>query len=224
VSSSARDAVLARVRESLARGRAELARRGVPEPELPGLEVPAEALGAPTGLATQAARVEFFVAKLESVGGRVRRCSNERDAVAALRSITGEAQRFAVSDDPLVMRLADTAFGPRDGRVDADAPREDLLACEFGITSAQHGIAETGTLVLASGAERNRLISLVPDVHVAVLRAERILPDLRAALAAVKDDPAVTFITGPSRTGDIELTLVVGVHGPKELFVLLLDS
>lgn len=220
---SAREDVLARVRAALDRGRAELSRRGVPAPALPAADDPAQALGAPAGLDTHAARVERFVERVRSVGGRVRACRDEREAAAALRGIVGEAKRFAVSDDPLARRLADAALGPRGGRFGPDAARADLLACEVGITGAQHAIAETGTLVLASRVERHRLISLVPAVHVAVLTADRILPDLRAALEASRGDPAVTFVTGPSRTGDIELTLVVGVHGPRELHVVLLD-
>jgi len=222
--SGARDEILARVRDALSRGRAELARRGVSAPELPSLDASPESLGAPGGLDTQAARVARFVERVEAVGGRVRRAKSEKEAAAALRSIAGEARFFAVSDAPLAVRLADTAFGPRGGRVPYDGSRDELMACRFGVTCAQHAIAETGTLVLRSRDERHRLISLVPDVHIAILRAEDVLPDLRAALLAVKDDPAATFITGPSRTGDIELTLVVGVHGPKELHVILIDA
>lgn len=101
----------------------------------------------------------------------------------------------------------------------------DLFTVEVGITQAQAGIAETGTLVLDSAVERNRLVSLVPPVHIAILHASRIYATLADTLAALQSSaelsPAITFITGPSRTADIELTLAIGVHGPQELHVII---
>ena len=97
-----------------------------------------------------------------------------------------------------------------------------------GITTAQAAIAETGTLVLDSSRERNRLVSLVPPVHIAIVDASSIFQTLAEALAFIHQDgnisPAVTFITGPSRTADIELTLAIGVHGPQELYVIVNDG
>ena len=108
---------------------------------------------------------------------------------------------------------------------DANGSREDLFKSEVGITGAQAGIAETGTLVLDSSVERNRLVSLVPPIHIAILDASRIFQTLGETLAALHSgeevSPAITFITGPSRTADIELTLAIGVHGPQELYVII---
>ena len=106
--------------------------------------------------------------------------------------------------------------------------RQRLLECDLGFTGAQFGVAETGTLVLLSSEERHRVASLVPPVHVALLEARDILPALGDALEAARRAQGglphvVTLITGPSRTGDIELTIVVGVHGPKELHVIVVD-
>ena len=102
---------------------------------------------------------------------------------------------------------------------------QDLFKLEVGITQAQAGIAETGTLVLDSSVERNRLVSLVPPVHIAILDASRIYMTLGETLSALQSgaevSPAITFITGPSRTADIELTLAIGVHGPQELYVIV---
>jgi L-lactate dehydrogenase complex protein LldG len=94
-------------------------------------------------------------------------------------------------------------------------------------------IAETGTLALSARPGQMRGVSLVPPVHVAVARAEQIVATLadyllrlRAADADVQQSlsSCVSFITGPSRTGDIELTLTVGVHGPGELHLVILDE
>jgi L-lactate dehydrogenase complex protein LldG len=100
-----------------------------------------------------------------------------------------------------------------------------------GITGADYALADTGTLVLLAGERRARSVSLVPPVHVAILKPRQIvsglndlIPFLNGAAQAGRDfTSAVTFITGPSRTADIELTLVIGVHGPQELHVILLD-
>ncbi|MCL4303824.1 MAG: LUD domain-containing protein [Anaerolineae bacterium] len=94
-----------------------------------------------------------------------------------------------------------------------------------GLTGAQGGLADTGTLALVSGPGRGRLASLLPPVHIALLPAQKLYPSLPAFLAA---NPGITaegsnfvLITGPSRTADIELTLSMGVHGPKEIHVII---
>jgi L-lactate utilization protein LutC len=103
--------------------------------------------------------------------------------------------------------------------------RGPLFNAQAGLTSAQLAIAESGTLGLDSSVERHRLASLVPPVHIALLFARDIRRGMGEALASFADSPppTLTFITGPSRTADIELELVVGVHGPRELHVLLVD-
>ena len=111
-----------------------------------------------------------------------------------------------------------------------DAPNQsELFDCDMGITTAQWAIAETGTLVLESERERHRLASLVPPVHVAIVEAGRIRRTMAEALELIKNadvglSRTVTFITGPSRTSDIELTLAIGVHGPGELHVIVIDE
>ena len=105
--------------------------------------------------------------------------------------------------------------------------RSDIFRFDLGITTAQAAIAETGTLVLDSTQERHRLVSLVPPVHIAIVDASKIFETLNEAVAFIHKNeisPAVTFITGPSRTADIELTLTVGVHGPQELYVIINGS
>lgn len=198
---------------------------------------------ASVGLAPQPARAtipmaeryEAFRARLESVGGRVRRVADLAAAREALRAILRDsgARRLFASDAELVRRLVRglpdefELVGPLD-------PRARLLEAEVGLSTAQWGLAETGTLVLESARENHRQASLLPPVHVALLPAEALLGTLGEGLAAVHGGatgstgrPAsrtITFVTGPSRTADIELTLVVGVHGPGALHVLVLDS
>jgi L-lactate utilization protein LutC len=96
------------------------------------------------------------------------------------------------------------------------------------VLPAQWAIAETGTLVLETKSERHRLVSLVPAMHIAILAAGRILRTMSEALEAVSTtgelSRTVTFITGPSRTSDIELTLAIGVHGPARLHVIVIED
>jgi L-lactate dehydrogenase complex protein LldG len=94
---------------------------------------------------------------------------------------------------------------------------------EAGVSEALYGLADTGSVVLAASPEEPRARSLLPFVHVSLLREERILPGLEELFEAVGDElpSALAIVTGPSRSADIEQTLVVGVHGPGEVHVVL---
>jgi len=157
----------------------------------------------------------LFKESLESVAGH---CVVTTDWTDVVRQIIAElrVERVAVSDAP---ELA--AFG-------SIPSRSELFDFEVGITRAQAAIAETGTIVLDSSCERNRLVSVVPPVHIAIVAASRIYATLAEVLARLQSggevSPAITFITGPSRTADIELTLTIGVHGPQELYVIIDES
>jgi L-lactate dehydrogenase complex protein LldG len=148
--------------------------------------------------------VQLFRQNLEAVDGHCIIVQDQSEVDEAVKRIT-QGKRIVTSNEAL--------------------PAKDLFDFDVGITFAQAGIAETGTLVLDSSVERNRLVSLVPPVHIAVLNATQIYETLGETLAALQNgnevSPAITFITGPSRTADIELTLTVGVHGPQELYVIV---
>ncbi len=107
--------------------------------------------------------------------------------------------------------------------------RQHLAGIDIGLTMAEFGLAETGTLVLDSSQEDIRLATMISEIHVAVLFTSNILLDayeLRERLSArFKSAPNYTaFITGPSRTADIERALTLGVHGPLQLHVVLIDD
>jgi L-lactate dehydrogenase complex protein LldG len=101
---------------------------------------------------------------------------------------------------------------------------EAQASLRAGITGALAGIAETGTLVIPGGEGQPLSASLLPEIHIAVLRASDLLPSLEAALQIpeVTNSPGTVLVCGPSRTADIEMTLTIGVHGPGELHVFLL--
>jgi len=99
----------------------------------------------------------------------------------------------------------------------------------LGITGAYCAIAETGTLVVVSGAATPTATALLPDTHVAVLRASHIVAGMEEAFALLRAERsslprAVNLISGPSRTGDIEQTIVLGAHGPFRVHILVIDA
>lgn len=172
--------------------------------------------------------IDLFRGALESVNGNCSTVADETAAAARLEQLIelNQLQRLAVSDSPMVGRLMREIDGH--GEVLWNAEPEALFECDAGITSAQWAIAETGTLVLESKSERSRLVSLIPPMHIAIVDAGRIRRTMSEALEAVGKaeelSRTVTFITGPSRTSDIELTLAIGVHGPGKLHVIVVAN
>ena len=108
--------------------------------------------------------------------------------------------------------------------VSPNADKHEMALCDLGITEADYLLPETGTLVLHSSALKPRGVSLLPRVHLAIVRPEMLRADMHQVFAEAKDDHYLVFITGPSRTADIELTVTLGVHGPKNLYVWMLGE
>ncbi len=157
--------------------------------------------------------VGHFVARLERVRGRA---FDDVRALAAWLSEQGARRGYA---DPTLLPLLRPAF---DSFVLDDAlDRERIDDAEFGITRAAGGIAETGTLIITDGGTSRRLGALAPWVHVAVLERSRLHRTVHDAVLALGDDPNVIWVTGPSKTADVEGILIEGVHGPGEQVVLL---
>lgn len=146
------------------------------------------------------------------------------DCHAAMREIAARAPKdspLAVSPQPLTAGLdwAGAGFATRVGAW------PDLPA---GVSMADAGVAETGSVLFFSGANAPVLANFLPDIHFALVRRSTILPGLNDALELAKRSAmpsTVNFITGPSRSGDIEQTLELGAHGPRQLVILvLMDS
>jgi L-lactate dehydrogenase complex protein LldG len=174
--------------------------------------------------------LEGFRASLEAVGAHCMVVDDQAAAATTVKRILEQtrAQQIAISDSPLVSSVIGQIESGVVTLQNADASA--LFDCDVGITGAQWAIAETGTLVLESDRERHRLTSLVPAVHIALIEANRIRQTLGEVLKAISEQEpdalsrTVTFITGPSRTSDIELTLAIGVHGPAELHVIVIED
>jgi L-lactate dehydrogenase complex protein LldG len=106
--------------------------------------------------------------------------------------------------------------------------KDRLFTIDAGITSTAGAIADPGALILWPSEKEPRLMSLVPSIHIAVLQADKIYSSFLEVMQkenwAAKMPTNVVLISGPSKTADIEMTLAFGVHGPKELIVLILES
>ena len=178
--------------------------------------------------------VEMFMERLTEAEGVAHRVSGLDEArVRAVELARRYDAKTFMSWDGL--GTLDAALAAADlRRVDGTVPADDRLSqqsgysdLDLGITGAEAGFAESGTVVLRSGPGRPRMASLIPLVHVALLR----VGDLHRSLShwaethatGIADAANVVFITGPSKTGDIEQHINVGVHGPRYVHIILLD-
>jgi L-lactate dehydrogenase complex protein LldG len=117
------------------------------------------------------------------------------------------------------------------GTASPEASRQAFFEADVGITGVAYLVAETGSLALLARPGEPRSVSLLPPVHIAVAERAQVVPDLFDLFAGLdrQEESAglpssVVLVTGPSKTGDIELRLVTGVHGPGEVHVVLVDA
>lgn len=184
-----------------------------------------------------AALVERFRRELEALTGKIYGPLSPDEALAQLIDVAGQYSPKAVitwddADLPLpnvAAQLQAAGFVVEQIAAEADSPqrRDELEKIPVGITGAVAGLADTGSVIVDSGAGRARGASLLPPVHVALLPVASLFPDLPTWMAhqggtMLADIANLTIISGPSKTADIELNLVLGVHGPGEVHVILL--
>ncbi len=212
----AKDDLLRRVRTAL-HGRRCTAPAGVSIPVHAGAGSPAE-------------RIDLFRSRFEDLGGTFVSGPSAESAGRLLREALredGVTVLLVPEDDPAARSLADALapLGPY-RIVPSDEIRQVTPPASAGIQSAEYAIAETGTLVQTSGAGKTLLPGLITDVHVALLRPAAFIDRMEECLAALANNPPrnISFITGPSRTSDIERTLTVGVHGPEKVIAVLLPG
>jgi L-lactate dehydrogenase complex protein LldG len=164
--------------------------------------------------------VKTFLSAVESVAGKAYHASSREDARAYVERLS-EGKTTIVSRSRYLAEcgLEATAY---------NSPRELRELCanaDLGVTSADYALADTGTLVTIASPEEARMISLLPPVHLAIVPRERILSGLDEFFSIVplpaNRSSSVVFITGGSRTADIEMILVRGVHGPGEIHVVV---
>ena len=172
-------------------------------------------------------RIRLFQERLEVLGGKVHRAGTYADAGRVVSELIGGSA--AVASNAAALRAAGvTALaGVSSGYSDEPSLRAACASAPFGITGADYGLAETGSIVTIAANEA-RLVSLLPPVHIALLNKNRLLTGLDE-FYAMHPQPAVAsastvFITGPSRSADIEMILVRGVHGPRVIHVIVIDE
>jgi L-lactate utilization protein LutC len=178
-----------------------------------------------------------FCDQCTAAGGNVHRVTSTEAAIACvLNLVQAKAARLALLSHDSVLEelgLAERLHGLgiqvwQPGEPDTGDAHEPMFAADIGITGVDYLIAETGSVIVAARPNHPRSLSLLPPLHIAVARSEQIVPDLFDLLDSnmFGDPPALpsclTLITGPSKTGDIELRLVTGVHGPGEVHVVLI--
>ena len=193
---SAREEILARVRAATA-GAAS-----VPAP-------PPVRAGDPASGATL---LDLFAERVADYRAVVERCTPDELPARLAAAIEG---RVAVVPEGLGVEVPGAI-------VDTGLTALELDEVDAVVTEATVGVAETGTIVLEHGAgQGRRALTLVPDLHVCVVRTDQVVPDVPDAVALLDPVRPQTWISGPSATSDIELDRVEGVHGPRSLHVIL---
>ena len=167
----------------------------------------------------------------EAVSTSVHLLHDVEHAARTLNELASERKvaKLAVSHDPLARAISAQAIGAHDV-VAPDADKAEIEQSDMGLSGARMAIAEHGTFVLVPDDDGCRLVSLLPPQHVIAISKDQILGTLAEALqqlvATGSDSPPanVTFVSGPSRTADIEQNLVTGIHGPAQLDIFLIDD
>jgi len=171
------------------------------------------------------ARMASMQERLEALGGVVCRTTDARGVVGS--RIAGKSA--VASNAPFLAECGITSLpGVRSGITNREELRGLCATCDFGITSADYALADTGTLVMLASPHEARLVSLLPPAHIAVVPRARILTGLDELFSVLprpaEQTSSMVLITGPSRTADIEQILVRGVHGPGEIHVIVVSD
>ncbi|MFO1061884.1 MAG: lactate utilization protein [Dongiaceae bacterium] len=229
--SGSRDAIFGALRRQLKRDAPSAEEQAAMEARL---AAPAPNLIPKRGQLDRRARIDLFVAMAEEAACTVVRVARREDLPGAVAAyLAGENLPAAIrlapdaaitglpwkAPPPVGRPMIEISQGPTDGH--------DLAS----LTPAFAGIAETGTLMLVSGPESPTTLNLLPDHHLVLLTADQVVGSmeegwsrLRARYGAGGMPRTVNFITGPSRSGDIEQKIQMGAHGPRKLHILLLDG
>ena len=205
--------------ETLEKTRKAVGRTAPPAPQAPPPRIHVPEVDADTRLCR-------FLRAFQKLSGKPYVAATPEDARAYIEGVLAGRDAVA-SNAPLLRECGITDIASvRSGFAGGAALRAACAQAGCGITSADYVLADTGSLVLFASAEEARMVSLLPPVHIAVFRRERILTGLDEFFSLVpmpaERSSSTVFITGPSRTADIEQILVRGVHGPGEVHAIVL--
>ncbi len=165
-----------------------------------------------------------FAEQFSKLQGRFVFCINQQELAFQLSSLVKK------QDWNKVFCLEDKLIEPVAGSISDRIVKTGLAACDVSITGCECLIARTGSIVLSAAQPGGRTTSVYAPVHICIAFTNQLVYDLKDGLQLVKDKygnnlpSLISFATGPSRTADIEKTLVVGVHGPKEVYLFLVES
>lgn len=165
-----------------------------------------------------------FAEQFTRLQGKFIYCINQQEFAFQLSSLVKK------QDWEKVYCVEDKLIAPVAGQLAERLVKKDLANCNVAITGCESLVARTGTIVLSSAQTSGRSTSVYAPVHICIAYTSQLVYDLKDALQAAKNKygnnlpSLLTFATGPSRTADIEKTLVVGVHGPKEVYLFLIES
>ncbi len=165
-----------------------------------------------------------FAEQFTKLQGRFIYCINQQELAFQLGSLIRKMdwQKVYCIEDRLLQQI-----GPQlDGRLVQD----DLPGCDVSVTGCEFLVARTGSIVMSAAQQSGRNTSVYAPIHICIAFSNQLVYDVKDALVNIRErygeqlPSLITFATGPSRTADIEKTLVVGVHGPKEVYVFLVES
>ena len=219
---SERENIFARIREGLS--------ITAPAHHGSGLPTTAEHRGVmPAAGATLEEQFTLFAKNASDLKATFRFVKDASELTAELRALrdTEKWQRVATHKSPLAQSQA-AGLGLPTLITDDGYDKHAMEQCDAGISECDALIAQTGTVLVTSRTAGGRALSCLPPHHVVIARREQLVADLPAAFALVKQrhgpnyPSMISFITGPSRTGDIERILVLGAHGPKKLTIFCL--
>ena len=165
-----------------------------------------------------------FAEQFTKLQGRFIFCINQQELAFQLNSLVKKM------DWQKVYCLEKSLLSGTGAQLEERITQSDLANCDVSITGCECLVARTGTIVMSTGQKSGRTTSVYAPIHVCIAQSNQLVYDVKDALQMVKDKyganipSLVTFATGPSRTADIEKTLVVGVHGPREVYVFLVES
>lgn len=166
-----------------------------------------------------------FAKKFSAVSGKFFFCEDELDLVETLLDIAEKGSlRKLYAWEPQIQKILSTHEFP------FYSTDTDFEHAEVGITTCEALIARNGSILVSNGSPAGRRLSIYPNIHIVIAYTSQLMPDIKDGIAFLKEKypqglpSMISVITGPSRTADIEKTLVLGAHGPRELYVLLLDD
>jgi len=165
-----------------------------------------------------------FAEQFTKLQGKFIYCINQQEFAFQLGSLVKK------QDWQKVYCLEDKLVAPVAAQLEDRLVKTGLADCDVSITGCESLVARTGSIVMSSAQASGRTASVYAPIHICVAYTNQLVYDLKDALQAAKDKygsnlpSLITFATGPSRTADIEKTLVVGVHGPKEVYVFLIEA